>query len=148
MNITITQKSKGWRLWLQRLVRHPNPIQTRNVSPNDSEHSAATMNRRRISNPEADAYVEKESQPLLQLLAGLECPTVRKVKLPWLAQTRRERRAILKIASLWRSLGRPRSGFWMATRIFYNRMGDSYNSQELMSNAADQRPRPGASANQ
>ena len=84
-----------------------------------------------IANSKGDAYVNEESQPLLQVLAGLECPGVRKVKLPNLARTRRERREILEITNLWKSLGRPTSVFWRETRVFYNRIANSY---ALMSN--------------
>lgn len=73
------------------------------------------------------------SLSLLQLLDMLSCPVVGEAEILHLARTIPQRRELEALVNLWRSLGRPTSIFWRETRVFYNRIVDSYEKPKTPS---------------
>jgi hypothetical protein len=66
------------------------------------------------------------SLSLPALLDMLSCPKVGAAEIECLARTTDHRRELQALVSLWQSLGRPTSPLWRETRVFYNRIVDSY----------------------
>jgi hypothetical protein len=68
---------------------------------------------------------------LQQLLGKMSCPKVGEAGIRRLVKTTQAQDDLRALVNLWKSLGRPSSVFWRETRVFYNRIVDSYS---LMSN--------------
>jgi hypothetical protein len=66
---------------------------------------------------------------LPQLLLLLENPMIAADWMPELAQNTRDLDRLKALGDLWRSLGRPTSGFWQHTYVFCNRITDSYEQK-------------------
>lgn len=66
------------------------------------------------------------SLSLLSLLDMLSCPKAGAAEIQRLVRTAPERQELQGLANLWQSLGRPTSVFWRESRVFYNRIVDSY----------------------
>lgn len=78
------------------------------------------------------------SLSLPQLLSRVLCPKVGEAEIQHLAKTTQDRQALEGLANLWQSLGRPTSALWRETRVFYNRIVDSY-ADIVTSNVKGQR---------
>ena len=65
-------------------------------------------------------------EPLPRLLGSFDCPISAKLSWGHLGQNPLQRRQWQALIDLWRSLGRPRDGFWQHIYVFYNRIVDSY----------------------
>ena|ERR1017187_3268417 len=66
------------------------------------------------------------SLSLLSLLDMLSCPRVGAAEIECLARTTAHRQELQALVNLWQSLGYPTSPLWRETRVFYNRIVDSY----------------------
>jgi hypothetical protein len=66
------------------------------------------------------------SLSLLSLLDVMSCPVGGAAEIEHLGQTDPQRQELQALVNLWQSLGRPTSPFWRETRVFYNRIVDSY----------------------
>jgi hypothetical protein len=67
------------------------------------------------------------SKNLPQLLDVVLCPISGEAEIRRLARTTPDREALLALAHLWQSLGRPYSALWRGIRVFGNRIQDSYD---------------------
>ncbi len=67
------------------------------------------------------------SLSLLQLLDVMSCENGGEAEVANLARTSPHRHELQSLVHLWQSLGRPSSVFWRETRVFYNRIVDSYD---------------------
>jgi len=68
------------------------------------------------------------SLSLLSLLDVMSCSINGEPEIHHLARTEADRRELQALKDLWQSLGRPTSVFWRETRVFYNRILDSYDT--------------------
>jgi hypothetical protein len=68
------------------------------------------------------------SLSLPQLLDRVLCPKVGEAEIQYLAKTKADKDALRALAHLWLSLGQPTSSLWRETRVFCNRILDSYDS--------------------
>ena len=80
------------------------------------------------------------SLSLLQLLDVMSCEKGGEAEVANLARTSPQRQELQALINLWQSLGRPTSVFWRETRVFYNRIVDSYSVE--MSNDSSSATRP------
>ncbi len=77
------------------------------------------------------------SLSLLQLLDVMSCENGGEAEVANLARTSPHRHELQSLVRLWQSLGRPSSVFWRETRVFYNRIVDSYDVAVMSNDQAE-----------
>jgi len=83
----------------------------------------------RTASPPRNGDGLDHSLTLLGLLDVLSCLLTGEAEIECLAQTDLDRQHLRALVNLRQSLGRPTSVFWRETRVFYNRIVDSYSKK-------------------
>jgi hypothetical protein len=117
--------------WFRRLVRPHGESESdcrAQDNPNMGRASLSVYHQNLHKNATARDGDDVGAPPisLQQLLGALSCPTNGAAGIRRLVKNPQDRLELEAVIGLWKSLGRPRSVFWRETRVFYNRIVDSY----------------------